>query len=61
MSPRKQKPKRTWRCRTCGRIWKDSEVYQDLTRTAITWTCGGLLCGGVCDWLEERNKDNDPS
>ena len=43
------KPTGNFKCRVCGNVWAGEQLYQDPTKMADTWTCGNLLCCGVCD------------
>ena len=43
------KPEGKWKCRACGAVWDGNQLYDDPAWSIKQWTCGNLLCGGVCD------------
>lgn len=50
-------PGGNFKCRACGKVWAGKQLYQDPTETATTWTCGDLVCGGVCDPIRPTRQD----
>ncbi|GAG30010.1 unnamed protein product [marine sediment metagenome] len=43
--PADGKPKGTYQCLACGKLWDGSELFDDPMVTGRHWTCGDLFCG----------------
>ena len=51
-----EKPKGTYKCVACGKIWDGSELYQDPRNIGGRWSCGDLFCGANVIKISDNPK-----